>query len=35
LREEIAGEFVETGIWRGAACIMMAAQVLEGLYPKL
>ena len=27
LREGIAGDFVETGIWRGGACIMMAAVV--------
>ena len=25
LRERIPGDFVETGIWRGGACIMMAA----------
>jgi O-methyltransferase len=25
LRKEIPGDFVETGIWRGGACIMMAA----------
>jgi O-methyltransferase len=25
LRERVAGDFVETGIWRGGACIMMAA----------
>ncbi len=25
VREEIPGDFVETGIWRGGACIMMAA----------
>jgi Macrocin-O-methyltransferase (TylF) len=25
LREHIPGDFVETGIWRGGACIMMAA----------
>jgi O-methyltransferase len=25
LRQEIPGDFVETGIWRGGACIMMAA----------
>jgi O-methyltransferase len=25
LREVVAGDFVETGIWRGGACIMMAA----------
>jgi O-methyltransferase len=24
LREQIPGDFVETGIWRGGACIMMA-----------
>jgi O-methyltransferase len=29
LREDISGDFVETGIWRGGACIMMAA-VLAG-----
>jgi O-methyltransferase len=29
LREGVAGDFVETGIWRGGACIMMAA-VLAG-----
>jgi O-methyltransferase len=25
LRERISGDFVETGIWRGGACIMVAA----------
>ena len=25
LRDRISGDFVETGIWRGGACIMMAA----------
>ena len=25
MRENIPGDFVETGIWRGGACIMMAA----------
>jgi O-methyltransferase len=25
LREQVPGDFVETGIWRGGACIMMAA----------
>ena len=25
VREQIPGDFVETGIWRGGACIMMAA----------
>src|SRR5437764_1549647 len=25
LREDIAGDFIETGVWRGGACIMMRA----------
>src|SRR5580692_2144840 len=25
VREQVPGDFVETGIWRGGACIMMAA----------
>ena len=29
LREDIEGDFIETGVWRGGACIMMAAVLAE------